>query len=72
MDSKGHGQVIKALVPMAEILKYAPDLRSMTSGRGSFEAHFSIITTKRRRRSPRRSSRTPRWRRGAPRPRTHN
>ena len=41
MDRKGHGQVIKALVPMSEILKYAPDLRSMTSGRGSFEAHFS-------------------------------
>ena len=41
MDRKGHSQVIKALVPMAEILKYAPDLRSMTSGRGSFESHFS-------------------------------
>jgi elongation factor G len=41
MESKGHGQAVKALVPMAEILKYAPDLRSMTSGRGSFEAHFS-------------------------------
>jgi elongation factor G len=40
MESKGHGQVVKAMVPMAEILKYAPDLRSMTSGRGSFEAHF--------------------------------
>jgi elongation factor G len=41
MESKGAGQVIKALVPMAEVLKYAPDLRSMTSGRGSFEARFS-------------------------------
>ena len=41
MDTKGHGQVIKAPVPMSEILKYAPDLRSMTSGRGSFEAQFS-------------------------------
>jgi elongation factor G len=41
MDSKGAGQVIKALVPMAEVLKYAPDLRSITSGRGSFEARFS-------------------------------
>jgi elongation factor G len=40
METKGHSQVIKALVPMAEILKYAPDLRSMTSGRGSFEAQF--------------------------------
>jgi len=41
MESKGHGQAIKALVPMSEILKYAPDLRSITSGRGSFEARFS-------------------------------
>jgi elongation factor G len=41
MDSKGAGQVIKALVPMADVLKYAPDLRSITSGRGSFEARFS-------------------------------
>ncbi len=41
VDRKGHGEVIKALVPMAEVLKYAPDLRSMTSGRGSFESHFS-------------------------------
>ena len=41
MDRKGQSQVIKALVPMAEILRYAPDLRSMTSGRGSFESQFS-------------------------------
>lgn len=41
VDRKGHSQVIKALVPMAEVLKYAPDLRSMTSGRGSFESSFS-------------------------------
>ena len=26
---------------MAEILSYAPDLRSMTSGRGTFEVEFS-------------------------------
>lgn len=41
MESKGHSQLVKALVPMAEILKYAPDLRSITSGRGSFESQFS-------------------------------
>jgi len=41
MDTKGHGQIIKAVVPMSEVLKYAPDLRSITSGRGSFEQHFS-------------------------------
>jgi len=41
MDRKGQSQVIKARVPMSEVLKYAPDLRSITSGRGSFEQHFS-------------------------------
>ncbi|MBF6567472.1 MAG: elongation factor G [Candidatus Binataceae bacterium] len=41
MDRKGSSQVIKALVPMSEVLKYAPDLRSITSGRGSFEQTFS-------------------------------
>lgn len=41
VDRKGNGQLIKALVPMSEILKYAPDLRSITSGRGSFESGFS-------------------------------
>jgi elongation factor G len=40
MDRKGASQVIKAMVPMSEILKYAPDLRSITSGRGSFEQRF--------------------------------
>jgi elongation factor G len=40
VDAKGHQEVIRTLVPMAEVLKYAPDLRSMTSGRGSFESHF--------------------------------
>ena len=41
VDAKGSNQVIKASVPMAEILSYAPDLRSMTSGRGIFEMEFS-------------------------------
>jgi elongation factor G len=34
-------QLIKASVPMAEVLKYAPDLRSMTGGRGMFTMEFS-------------------------------
>jgi elongation factor G len=34
-------QVIHALVPMSEVLRYAPDLRSMTSGRGQFTMEFS-------------------------------
>jgi len=36
MEAKGGYQVIKCLVPMAEVLHYAPDLTSMTGGRGSF------------------------------------
>src|SRR5438093_1756191 len=42
VEPKGNGQqVIKAHVPMAEVLRYAPDLRSMTSGRGDFALEFS-------------------------------
>ncbi len=41
MDSKGKNQIIKAHVPMAEFLSYAPDLRSMTGGRGMFVWEFS-------------------------------
>ncbi len=41
VDSKPGGQVIRAQAPMAEVLKYSPDLRSMTSGRGSFTVAFS-------------------------------
>jgi elongation factor G len=36
MDSKGKNQVINAQVPMAEFLTYAPDLNSITGGRGIF------------------------------------
>lgn len=41
MDSEGKYQVINAHVPMAEILTYAPDLNSMTGGRGTFTREFS-------------------------------
>jgi len=41
VDVKGHNEIIKAAVPMAEMLSYAPDLRSMTSGRGTFQMEFS-------------------------------
>jgi elongation factor G len=41
VDAKGSNQIIKAAVPMAEVLSYAPDLRSMTSGRGTFHMEFS-------------------------------
>jgi elongation factor G len=41
MDSAGKNQVINANVPMAEFLTYAPDLRSMTGGRGMYSMEFS-------------------------------
>jgi elongation factor G len=41
MDNAGKNQVIKAHVPMAEFLTYAPDLRSMTGGRGIYTMEFS-------------------------------
>jgi len=42
MDNVGGGiQMIKAKVPMAELLKYAIELRAITSGTGSFEMEFS-------------------------------
>jgi elongation factor G len=40
MDSAGKNQVINAQVPMAEIQTYAPDLRSMTGGRGMYSMAF--------------------------------
>ncbi len=40
MDSEDDKQIINALVPMAEILRYAPDLSSMTGGRGAFTLEF--------------------------------
>src|SRR5262249_13009207 len=41
-EPRGNGQqVIRAHVPMSEVLRYAPDLRSMTSGRGGCELAFS-------------------------------
>jgi len=41
VDSKGKNQVIKAQVPMSEFLTYAPDLNSITGGRGIFTMEFS-------------------------------
>jgi len=41
MDTKGKNQVINAQVPMAEFLTYAPDLNSITGGRGLFTMEFS-------------------------------
>jgi elongation factor G len=41
MDTKGRRSIIKAQVPLAEILMYSPDLDSRTGGRGSFTQEFS-------------------------------
>jgi elongation factor G len=40
-ETKGKKVVIKASAPMAEVLYYANDLKSITGGRGSFSMHFS-------------------------------
>ena len=40
-DSMAGITEIKAQVPMNEVLRYAPDLRSMTGGQGSFTMEFS-------------------------------
>jgi len=41
MDKEGSNQVIKGQVPLAEILSYALDLTSITSGRGTFSYEIS-------------------------------
>jgi elongation factor G len=41
MESKGANRIVKGQVPLAEILRYAPDIRSMTSGRGTFTYEHS-------------------------------
>ena len=41
MDTKGSTQIIKAQVPMADMLSYQNDLISMTQGRASFQMEFS-------------------------------
>ena len=46
MDNKGGNTIIKAEVPMAEMLTYGADLTSMTQGRGSFNMemhHYDVV-----------------------------
>ncbi len=46
MDNKGGNTVVKAEVPMAEMLTYGVDLTSMTQGRGSFNMemnHYDVV-----------------------------
>lgn len=44
-EEKGHLVAVKAEVPMAELRNYAIDLKSMTSGTGSFELEFDHYET---------------------------
>ncbi len=41
VEPKANSQIIRAVVPMAEVLAYASDLRSKTSDRGFFTMEFS-------------------------------
>jgi elongation factor G len=41
MEPSGSFQVVRALVPQAEMFRYATDLRSMTQGRASFTSVFA-------------------------------
>ncbi len=41
VEAHGRHQVVRVLVPMAEILRYSSDLRALTSGRGVFTMKFS-------------------------------
>ena len=46
MDVKGSNQVVRAQVPLAEMLSYAPTLTSLTGGRGSFhmeQSHYAVV-----------------------------
>jgi elongation factor G len=46
MDNKGHNTIVKAEVPMSEMLTYGAELTSMTQGRGSFHmemAHYDVV-----------------------------
>ena len=41
VDQGPTGKIIKALIPLAEMLRYAPDLDSLTSGRGTYAMELS-------------------------------
>ena len=46
MDNKGGNTIVKAEVPMSEMLTYGADLTSMTQGRGSFNMemhHYDVV-----------------------------
>jgi elongation factor G len=41
MEARSRIQVIRARVPLAEMLKYASELKSMTADRGEYSMEFS-------------------------------
>jgi len=41
VDARGKSQIVKTQVPLAEVLRYSSDLRSITSGRGQFTMSIS-------------------------------
>jgi elongation factor G len=41
MDSEAGKSIVNAQVPLAEMLRYGNDLRSMTGGRGNYAMEFS-------------------------------
>jgi elongation factor G len=46
VDAHGKSQIVKVQVPLAEVLRYSSDLRSITSGRGQFTmtvSHYEEI-----------------------------
>lgn len=40
MEARGNAQIVKAMVPLAEMFGYATSLRSRTQGRGTYSMHF--------------------------------
>ena len=49
MDSMGDLQIIRAQVPLKEMLTYSTDLRSMTAGEGSYTftfSHYDVLPAK--------------------------
>jgi elongation factor G len=46
MENKGHNTIVKAEVPMAEVLTYGVELTSMTQARGTFHmemSHYDVV-----------------------------
>jgi len=41
MEAKGHNEIVKAKIPLSEMLKYGTELKSLTAGRGSYHMEFS-------------------------------